>query len=203
MIATTGGVEGAAEPVALALAASGARCLMSFGIAGGLSPLLRPGALVLARAVTDGTREWPCEARWISRHRRALRLDQDGAHQGTILGTARIVASVADKAGLYVETGALAVDLESLGVARAAEATNLPFIVLRAVADPASRALPPAALVGLKPDGGADLPAVLGSLARRPGQLPALIRVARDSAAALKALREAVDRLGEDGKAGG
>ena len=41
---------------------------------------------------------------------------------------------------------------------------------------PRTARLPPAALVGMKPDGGMDLPAVLRSLLANPGQLPALIR---------------------------
>ncbi len=58
--------------------------------------------------------------------------------------------------------------------------------------------LPPAALVGMRPDGGMALGAVLASLARDPRQLPALIRTGRQADrafAGLKAAMEAVSRI--------
>ena len=63
-----------------------------------------------------------------------------------INGATRIVATQADKARAWIDTGALAVDLESAVVARAAAAAGIPFLVLRAIADPATRHLPPARL---------------------------------------------------------
>jgi adenosylhomocysteine nucleosidase len=159
----------------------GARGLVSFGIAGGLAPDLDTGDVVLADCLVteSGERFVPPAA---SSGLGALR-------RGVVLGSARIIASAAEKRSLHAGTGALTVDLESHLVARAAERAGLPWAVLRAVADPASRALPPAALVGLKPDGSPDLAAVLLSLCRAPAQLPALLAVARDSRAALAALR--------------
>jgi adenosylhomocysteine nucleosidase len=88
------------------------------------------------------------------------------------------------------------VDMESHAVATVAVAAALPFLVIRAIADPAGRALPPAALAGLSPTGEARPWAVLAALARRPGQLIALIRLIGDSAAGFAALGRAGSRLG-------
>ena len=74
-----------------------------------------------------------------------------------------------------------AVDLESGAVARVAQAHGLPFAAPRAIADPATRTLPPAALVPLKPSGGIDLPRILLSVLAKPAQIPALIGLARDA----------------------
>jgi hypothetical protein len=60
--------------------------------------------------------------------------------------------------------------------------------VLRAIADPASRELPPAALVPLDDDGKPALARVLASVMRRPQQLPTLLGVAREARQALAAL---------------
>jgi hypothetical protein len=125
-----------------------------------------------------------CDAEWRARLLGILR----GAHVGAVMGEDRIVQRAALKAALFRHHGALAVDLESGGVARAAVARGVPFAVIRAIADPATRDLPAAALVGLKEDGGIALGAVLGSLLRTPAQLPKLIAAGRDSRAALAAL---------------
>jgi hypothetical protein len=94
---------------------------------------------------------------------------------------------------LFQRTGAVAVDLESGAVARAATKAGIPFIVLRAIADSATRDLPPAARIGLDAQGRATLGTVLGSVLSHPGQLPALIRLALDTRVALKALARAVE----------
>jgi adenosylhomocysteine nucleosidase len=165
--------------------AEGVEGLISFGIAGGLDPQLRSGTLVAASAViqADGTRHATDEA-W----RRALSADV-GTVTGDIYGGEAIVATTAEKAALHARTGALAVDLESLVVARAAQHAKLPFIVLRAIADPAMRSLPPAALIPLSADGSPHLPRVLLSVLRAPQQIPSLIRTARETQCALQALK--------------
>jgi hypothetical protein len=98
---------------------------------------------------------------------------------------------------LFHETGAVAVDMESHTAARVAVRHGLPFVALRAIADPASRHVPASAIAGLRPDGRTDVTAVLGSLLRHPGDLPALIHVARDTAMARSALTVATQRVGK------
>ena len=78
--------------------------------------------------------------------------------------------------------------MELHGAARFAENWGLPFAALRAIADPQHRTLPPAAMVGMKPDGSADLKAVLAALARSPRQLRGLIQTAFDARAGMAAL---------------
>jgi adenosylhomocysteine nucleosidase len=165
--------------------------LVSFGLAGGLAPQLRPGALIVASEIVDpeGNR-LPVDQGWAASLRRAT-----GALDGAILGALVPATSAAAKAALFARTGALAVDLESLVVARAAQRTGLKFIVVRAVADSASRDLSPAALIALRQDGTADLPRILWSVARRPAQIAGLIRLAQDAGHALGALRRAVVHL--------
>lgn len=125
---------------------------------------------------------------WLARH-------LPNAHRGTIIGSDTIIASALEKAALYAKTGAVAVDMESHIAARVAERHNLPFAILRTISDTADHALPPAALVGMKADGGVALGAVLASLTRNPAQLPALIRTGRDAGAAFASLRRAVAAL--------
>jgi hypothetical protein len=86
--------------------------------------------------------------------------------------------------------------MESHIAAEFAAARGIPFAALRVVSDDASHALPPAVLKAMKPDGAVNVPAVIGSLLRNPAQLPALLRTARDSEIAFKALLRCLDRLG-------
>jgi hypothetical protein len=117
------------------------------------------------------------------------------AHRGTVVGGDTIIACAAEKAALYASSRAIAVDIESHIAARVAERHGLPFAILRTISDTADHALPPAALVGMKPDGSIALGAVLASLARHPHQLPALIRTGRDAGAAFGSLGRALGTL--------
>ena len=66
----------------------------------------------------------------------------------------------------------------------------------RVVCDSAHRTLPQAARIAMTPEGGVDLPAVLRSVLRRPGQLPALILTAWDAERAFGSLLRGQRRLG-------
>ena len=176
--------------------AAGAGALVSFGIAGALAPEFRAGDLLVANGVATPDGDYATDVRWTQ----ALRQGLPAAHAGTVAGRDVIVADPASKAALRQASGADAVDMESHIAARIAHAHGLPFVVLRAVADTATRALPPAALVAMRDEGGIDLVAVLRSIAMRPGQLAGLLGVARDTRAALRSLdrgrRLLGDRLG-------
>jgi hopanoid-associated phosphorylase len=167
-------------------AASNAECLVSFGIAGGLKPGLKAGDIILSTEVIDEDRSWfSSESLRLQISDLALELS---AFEGPVLGAQMVVATKADKQRAWQQTGAIAVDLESVVVARAAAALGIPFIVLRAIADPATRELPPAALVPLDGDGRPAIAQVLASVMRRPQQLPTLFGVAREARQALAAL---------------
>lgn len=164
----------------------GASGLVSFGIAGGLDPSLGPGVVVVATQVVrpDG-KAIDCHEPWISK----LLVAGAGFDSGPILGSDDAVMTTARKAALYREYNCLAVDMESHAVATVAQKAGVPFIALRAVGDPADRAIPPAALAGLAADGRTRALPVLAALMQRPKDVAALIRLARDTNAALASLR--------------
>lgn len=166
--------------------------VLSFGVAGGLSPELNAGDLVIATEVVQAGRRWPdrqpADADWAARLVVAL----PNARLGPIVGVPGPVASAPDKAALFAATGALAADMESHLAAQAAARHRLPFAAIRAVSDPAHRTLPRAAVAGFGADGGVDLAAVLGALARDLRQIPALIRTAQEAGRAFTALAFAV-----------
>jgi adenosylhomocysteine nucleosidase len=167
-------------------AASAAKCLVSFGIAGALKPGLRAGDIILSTEVVDEDKRWLTSDS--IRPRISQLAEEIGAIEGPVLGAQMVVATKTDKRRAWKETGALAVDLESVVVARAAAALGIPFVVLRAIADPAVRELPPAALVPLSGDGTPAIGQVLASVLTQPSQLPMLLTVAREARQALQAL---------------
>ncbi len=171
-----------------ALARNGVGALLSFGLAGGLVPSCDSGTVIVADAVIAGSETLPCDPRLLE----ALSRELPVAAVGRIVGSGAAVLTVEDKAALAERSGALAVDMESHAVARAARDAGLPFAVLRAVADPADRAIPSFALAGLHADGTVGAWPVVKGLLRRPWCLSAILRLGRDSKAAHRALGQAV-----------
>ncbi|MGE0222646.1 MAG: hypothetical protein AB7F35_02985 [Acetobacteraceae bacterium] len=183
-VAVGGGTPAGAEKAAEDLVSTGARGLVSFGLAGGLAPRLRPGDLVIPEAVLVGGRALSTEPD-LRRH-----FGRVTVHR--LLAASTAVASARDKRRLHEETGADAVDLESGAVALVAERHGLPFAVMRAVCDPAKRNLPPAALAALDSRGVIGLGRVLASLAGDPRQLLSMLGLALDAAVARRALLDRV-----------
>ena len=171
---------------------SGAPAIISFGIAGGLSSRLRPGDWVVATRVISGGRHIETDAEWSNRLAERI----PAAELGPILSVADAVLQPDHKRRLHVNTGAAAVDMESFQAAALAEELGVPFAAVRVVADPMHREIPPAARLGLRPDGTVAISAILGSLLRKPSQLPLLIRVSGDAMVAFRALLEGRERLG-------
>jgi adenosylhomocysteine nucleosidase len=182
-----GTAEGAAD-VALRLIEDGADGLVSFGLAGGLNPALAPGALLVPSRVAEGSNTYECDP--------ALSAWLGGATMGVLLGGKTIAVTAAEKAALFAASGADAIDLESGAVARVALAHGLPFAVLRAVADPAGRTLPPAALIALNQAGQIGILRVLASVLLNPAQIPPLLALARDAASARRALAARLKTIG-------
>ena len=172
------------------------RGVISIGLAGALSPHLKVGDVVIADQMLTGAEKWDCQESWRVRLLSRLTSHVSGAHQGQIFGSDVIIEKPDTKAGLHDTTGALAVDMESQVAARFAYQRNLPLAGLRVISDDASHVLPPAALVAMKPDGGIAFGRVLGSLLKKPTQVPALIRTARASNRAFAELLRCRDLLG-------
>jgi len=169
----------------------GVRSLLSFGVCGALSRELAVGSVVVGSEIVCHNERRRADEAWAN----ALAGACD-ARAGAVAGTDSILLTEDSKAALHRQTGAMAADMESHIVARVANERRLPFAVLRAVSDSAHHTLPPAAAFGLNTDGEIDYSAVMLSLLDEPSQLRALMRTARDTNIAMKALLRCLKRLG-------
>jgi adenosylhomocysteine nucleosidase len=188
LLAVSGMGRTAAADSARALIEAGATALASWGMAGGLDPALEPGAILLpteVEALSGGsivtTHSW-----------RERLIASIAAHQpvarGKLVTSARAVGSLAEKARLFRETAAAAVDMESWAVAQVANIRRLPFIAVRVIVDSADDSLPRAVAVAADSAGYLRTWRLIGALARSPAQLPPLLRLARRYRAASRSL---------------
>ena len=196
-IACSGASAERARSEARRLIEEGAATLVSFGLAGGMAPQLRSGDLLLPASVRGaGLASWSVDPIWRDGVRACLAAGGLEPRAGVLVGSERIVATLSDKRALFEATGAQAVDMESHEVAAVAAAAGIPFLVLRAIADPHDQIVPQVAREALRPDGRVRLRATLGGLIRQPGELFALLRLARASVRGLASLRRAAALVG-------
>ncbi len=179
-----------------ARAAPGCRAVVSFGIAGGLDPSLRPGDVVVGTGIVSPAGRFASDPALVAALVRSLSGSGPCPVQADLAGADAAVLSVVAKAELHRASGAAAVDMESHVAAAFAQRHALPFAALRVVCDPAARALPAFAAAALTPDGEPDIRAVLGALLRGRARIGDLIRLGRDSSAAFAALARCRRALG-------
>lgn len=194
----------AAAQSARALVDAGAGALVSWGMAGGLDPALVAGTVFLPSEVVaaDGTALLTAP-HWRARLSEAVRTQGATALpivlQGRLLTSPKAIGSLTDKAALFQQTGAAAVDMESLAIAEIAHTHQLPFIAVRVIVDSAQDALPRAVTAAADSEGHLQVWRLMGALARAPGDLPPLMRLARRYRAANRSLA-AIARVGSLGR---
>lgn len=105
--------------------------VVSAGVCGALAPELAVGALVVPETVVDARG-----------HRHATAALAGVRRQGTLLTSDRVLEDAAAKSRAWLETGALAVDMESAVILAWAAERGVPGLVVRAVSDPAARGVP-------------------------------------------------------------
>lgn len=158
--------------------------LISFGVAGGLDPRLKPGSCIVGSTVLSETDAIETDRSWSKRLLRAI----PDAIYGPIVGVPAPVTSREAKRVLFRETGAVVVDMESHIVAATAVEHDIPLAAIRVVTDPAARSLPACAVAAMRANGTTDIAAMVRSILRRPRELPALFQTMLDAYAARGAL---------------
>lgn len=115
--------------------------VFAIGVAGGLSPGLEPGELVVADQVMDENGfTVETDPEWLARG-----LAVEASRRGTIISSTRIAVTPGEKARLLRRLegdGVAVVDLESAAFVGEAVSRGVPCLALRAVCDTAEEELP-------------------------------------------------------------
>lgn len=177
-----------ARQAAERLVEAGVGALVSWGWAGALDSALKAGDVVLPGRIIDGEGgEFRTENNW--RERLVARAHATvSVSEGALVQVAAPLTSPQAKRQCARQSGTVAVDMESASVAAVAARARLPFMAVRAIVDSVRLALPEAAIAAID-DGGLRPSRLFAALLRRPGELPALVRLALARRAAGVSLR--------------
>lgn len=176
------------------LIAEGATALVVVGVSGGLDPALKSGDLVVAGTVlecggSDAKGSWETDAAGSEFLYEALAAEGIPVISGPVVAAPLAALTAERKRSLHRESGALAVDMESAAVARAAAEGRLPLVVLRAVCDAADRSIPPDLFDCLDGRGGVRPGVLLRRIARKPSLAFELWRIGKAFSAAISSLK--------------
>jgi adenosylhomocysteine nucleosidase len=162
------GASLAGRAAAEALSRASVRCILSTGLCGALDARWKPGDVVHAAEVIDGQ-----GTRWES-------LDPGaGTEPVRLLSVGRVAATIDEKRGLAVATGAAVVEMEAAAVAAEAARNGLPFYCLRAVSDGLEEELPMDFNRYRDSKGRFSRLRIAAACALRPWAVPALLRFDR------------------------
>ncbi len=169
---------------------AGACALLSFGLAGGLDPRLSAGAVVIpSEVISHGGSRFTTSRDWRENLSAAVRAHGPVVN-GDLLSSLQAIDTLTAKSAAFHDTGAVAVDMESLAVAEVAAGRNLPFAALRVIVDTASDVLP-SCVVAASREGQVRIGRLIGGLALAPADLVGLIRLARRYRTAVRSLAAA------------
>lgn len=180
------GLERAAAAARRAIR-SGATCLVSWGLAGGLVEEARPcSVLIPDRVVLSDGREVAVDLHWRKELVVRLRGEFD-LLEGSLVSVEEVLATPAAKSCSALVSGAVAADMESGAVASVAAEAGVPFLAVRVVADGAADVLPREVAAWISPQGTPRLSPLLRTLLE-PRELGRLATLARRSRAAERVL---------------
>lgn len=186
--------EARAAAAAQAALASGARALVSWGMAGALAPTIEPGTVIVPRDVraADG-RRFASDRAWHAQLAAALS-DEFMVEQGSLLGAAEVLATPQVKEQAALASGAVAADMESYGIASIAARAAVPFVAVRVIVDAQADRLPPRAERWIDEHGDRRLAAALAA-AFAPAHWPSLWLLAQRYRTARRVLDRLAQRL--------
>ena len=179
-LAYSGAGANNAKAAAELLISQGATQLISWGCAAALNDNLQSGNLVLANGLIDADGlALPVNADWHHHAKTVLsKLACESGFAlrcGDLLESKTLVSTSHDKRQLYQQTKAIALDMESVAIAKVALAHNIPFLAIRAIADPVTMDLPAAVSHALNEQGDVQIGKLLKFLLWHPSEAKGLL----------------------------
>lgn len=169
----------------------------NIGVSGGLAPDLEPGTVILGDQIVTSThlhgdyrKTYAPSVQLLDSLEATLKKKKFPYRRGALLCSLHPLESPEEKAAAYLKTGALAVDMESAGAARAAGQAGLPFFCIRVVCDPARRRVAEKLFAGVDTEGNNQPMRLIKPLLREPWLLIQLLGMARDFNCSLSGMRQ-------------
>lgn len=159
------GTDRAREATLALLDGHSPKWIISAGFSGALQPELKVGDITVGNSLVGPDGE-------------ELRIDLgmapnpvQGLYVGRLLTLDRIIRTAAEKRALGEQYAALAVDMESLAVAKTCREARTRCLVIRTISDDLLSDLPPEILTLVGDTGSVRLGAALGAIWKRPGSV--------------------------------
>ena len=181
-VVTGMGIENARRGAEIAMAAPHTICIAS-GFAGSLKPAYKVGDILAARAVQRLGKSKIIEC---SRNLFMAAYENKAIEAKMFLTTDKVIATVEEKQRM--SPFADAVDLESFAILSVAKEKRLPAVAIRVVSDRFDEDMPADIDMTVDERGRIKIGGVFMHVASHPLQLPALIRLGRQSHTAAEAL---------------
>lgn len=184
------GPENAAKAAQL-LIDNGAQRLISWGCASALTMSLHPGDLVIPKTLHPEGKNQLSPIRLASPWLQQVisHLSELNPHIGSIAESSSIIAKSSAKKLIYKQTRAIALDMESIAVAKIAHKNHVAILVIRSIADPVTLDLPQAVYYAFNQRGDITIIKLLRFVLTHPTQLPSLIKLGLNFKAAKNKLR--------------
>jgi adenosylhomocysteine nucleosidase len=161
-----------------------ATLVISAGVCGALAPDLVEGDLVVPEVVTSSRAGSHATAPLPGLRRAGALVTVDG-----VVGTPEL------KARLWIETGALACDMESAVILEWARARGLAAAAVRGVSDTASRGVAADLAAVVEPDGRVRTARAVRAVLARPGAISEALALRSGTSAALKSVAAALGQV--------
>ena len=168
----------------------------SLGFAGGLSERLHPGDLVCPAAVLDDADFGGVPMVADSSHTTvcaALRRAAFPVDPGNLITVGSVLRTPEAKRAVGRRSGAVAVEMEAAGVARAAQGLGIPWVALKTIVDTLDDQLPPFLAACTTPQGDVRWRGLVAGALTGPDAWRSLGRLARSSRKAGRTLRQGLE----------
>jgi adenosylhomocysteine nucleosidase len=177
LVAYSGAGPDNASKAARLLLRQGCKQLISWGCAGALDNSLKPGDLNIPEIlIAENKQQYATDAAW---HRRVINVLENYCPilSAPLCESRKIISSSENKITLNKQNASIAIDMESVAIAKIAAAAAIPFLAIRAIADPADMDLPRAVVFALNNEGEIEIKKLLFFLICHPLDIPGLIKL--------------------------
>ncbi len=172
-----------------ALAVMDPKVMLLVGYAGGASPVVSSGSLILVAEIIKerDDRHFKCDRGWLEAAEKICKEQGLSHHVGNCVTVEKVINAPHDKADLGATYGSLALEMEGAAFAAIAEEKKIPWLMVKAILDPVEMAIP-AVVDCCEPTGEPKIMEAAGHLIKNPKemmQLPKLYYLASQARQAI------------------